>query len=125
MLTNPGWIIWMKVYSASFVGLMCTLTVNSVVCTMWVCGFEALPKTAYFHNLLIFKGNNGAPDRIRTCDLCLRRAALYPAELRVPNGCDLTLIGSRLAYPNPVQTYRLRSYLCRLFLRRGLLTPVR
>jgi hypothetical protein len=26
---------------------------------------------------------NGAPDRIRTCDLCLRRAALYPAELRV------------------------------------------
>jgi hypothetical protein len=25
----------------------------------------------------------GAPDRIRTCDLCLRRAALYPAELRV------------------------------------------
>ena len=27
---------------------------------------------------------SGAPDRIRTCDLCLRRAALYPAELRVP-----------------------------------------
>ncbi len=26
----------------------------------------------------------GAPDRIRTCDLCLRRAALYPAELRAP-----------------------------------------
>ena len=26
---------------------------------------------------------NGAPDTIRTCDLCLRRAALYPAELRV------------------------------------------
>src|SRR5258708_9865632 len=25
----------------------------------------------------------GAPDKIRTCDLCLRRAALYPAELRV------------------------------------------
>src|SRR6185312_11177374 len=24
----------------------------------------------------------GAPDRIRTYDLCLRRAALYPAELR-------------------------------------------
>jgi hypothetical protein len=28
----------------------------------------------------------GAPDRIRTCDLCLRRAALYPAELRAPTG---------------------------------------
>ena len=26
---------------------------------------------------------NGAPDRIRTCDPCLRRAVLYPAELRV------------------------------------------
>jgi hypothetical protein len=25
----------------------------------------------------------GAPGRIRICDLCLRRAALYPAELRV------------------------------------------
>ena len=28
-------------------------------------------------------GENGAPDRIRTCGLCLRRATLYPAELRV------------------------------------------
>ena len=26
---------------------------------------------------------DGAPDTIRTCDLCLRRATLYPAELRV------------------------------------------
>ena len=26
---------------------------------------------------------NGAPERIRTSGLCLRRAALYPAELRV------------------------------------------
>ena len=26
---------------------------------------------------------SGAPDRIRTYDLCLRRATLYPAELRV------------------------------------------
>ena len=25
---------------------------------------------------------SGSPDKIRTCDLCLRRAALYPAELR-------------------------------------------
>lgn len=28
----------------------------------------------------------GAPDTIRTCDLCLRRATLYPAELRVLRG---------------------------------------
>src|SRR5689334_12824665 len=30
-----------------------------------------------------FESRPGAPDRIRTYDLCLRRAALYPAELRV------------------------------------------
>lgn len=34
--------------------------------------------------MLILLEKFGAPDRIRTCDLCLRRAALYPAELRVP-----------------------------------------
>ncbi len=28
---------------------------------------------------------SGAPERIRTSDLCLRRAALYPAELRAQN----------------------------------------
>jgi hypothetical protein len=28
-------------------------------------------------------GEGGAPDTIRTCDLHLRRATLYPAELRV------------------------------------------
>ena len=27
-------------------------------------------------------GETGAPERIRTSDLCLRRAALYPAGLR-------------------------------------------
>src|SRR3984893_9800767 len=30
----------------------------------------------------------GAPDTIRTCDLCLRRATLYPAELRAPGALD-------------------------------------
>src|SRR4030088_2080184 len=29
---------------------------------------------------------NGAPEGIRTPDLCLRRAALYPAELRARGG---------------------------------------
>jgi hypothetical protein len=37
---------------------------------------------------------SGAPDTIRTCDLCLRRATLYPAELRVLRGSF-----SRLAWP--------------------------
>ena len=31
----------------------------------------------------------GGPERIRTFDLCLRRAALYPAELRVRNSDQL------------------------------------
>src|SRR5579863_5301205 len=30
----------------------------------------------------------GAPEGIRTPDLCLRRAALYPAELRARNAFD-------------------------------------
>src|SRR3990167_2207865 len=41
---------------------------------------------------------NGAPDRIRTCDLCLRRAALYPAELRVLDAIGGNR-GGRLAKP--------------------------
>ncbi len=43
---------------------------------------------------MITCGENGAPDRIRTCDLCLRRAALYPAELRVH---PATPLGGRAA----------------------------
>jgi hypothetical protein len=33
---------------------------------------------------------NGAPDRIRTCGLCLRRATLYPAELRAQSPARTT-----------------------------------
>jgi hypothetical protein len=36
---------------------------------------------------------DGAPDTIRTCDLCLRRATLYPAELRVRCGSFSRLAG--------------------------------
>lgn len=35
---------------------------------------------------MVLQYKNGAPGRIRICDLCLRRAALYPAELRVLPG---------------------------------------
>ena len=35
----------------------------------------------------------GAPDRIRTCDLCLRRATLYPAELRAPRAIQYPIVG--------------------------------
>src|SRR5665647_100802 len=31
-----------------------------------------------------WKRETGAPETIRTSDLCLRRATLYPAELRAP-----------------------------------------
>ena len=38
--------------------------------------------TEHFPYMKTGSGKRGAPNRIRTCDLCLRRAALYPAELR-------------------------------------------
>jgi hypothetical protein len=50
--------------------------------------------------------SNGAPERIRTSDLCLRRAALYPAELRaraaliaeaVASGNGALLLGRQVA----------------------------
>jgi hypothetical protein len=40
----------------------------------------------------------GAPDTIRTCDLCLRRAALYPAELRVLNFLPRNLLINTMLY---------------------------
>src|SRR5690554_3545890 len=43
------------------------------------CGAQAKKRTCAFTQVL---GIHGAPERIRTSDLCLRRAALYPAELR-------------------------------------------
>src|ERR1700727_316643 len=36
--------------------------------------------------IILWNEVTGAPDTIRTCDLCLRRATLYPAELRVHRG---------------------------------------
>ncbi len=46
--------------------------------------FESGPQTPHYakrdHECPFLR--NGAPERIRTSDLCLRRAALYPAELR-------------------------------------------
>ncbi len=78
------------VYSALFLVLICTRMVTILVCEICACVWAPLPKTAHFHNLMIIKENNGAPDRIRTCDLCLGRAALYPAELRFPHGTPPT-----------------------------------
>jgi hypothetical protein len=53
------------------------------LCDAWFCG-DSLPvrvgkSAARGVNSV---SRNGAPDTIRTCDLCLRRMALYPAELR-------------------------------------------
>ena len=45
---------------------------------MWQISVRMVERPGHPH------GKGGAPDRIRTCGLCLRRAALYPAELRVP-----------------------------------------
>ena len=42
---------------------------------------------------------SGAPDKIRTCDLCLRRAALYPAELRARDLSAVSAEPRRVARP--------------------------
>src|SRR4029453_14125813 len=47
---------------------------------------SAIPAYASFR---LLAAAFGAPDRIRTCDLCLRRATLYPTELRVPRRPNL------------------------------------
>jgi hypothetical protein len=51
----------------------------------------------YYADILRMMGlkmrESGAPDTIRTCDLCLRRATLYPAELRVRCGSFSRLAG--------------------------------
>ena len=39
--------------------------------------------TAWRHPIISNPQSNGAPEEIRTPDLCLRRALLYPAELLV------------------------------------------
>ena len=52
---------------------------------------------------------SGAPDTIRTCDLCLRRATLYPAELRARMGshlADWADVGNGLAGSSSVATTR-------------------
>ncbi len=58
-------------------------------------------------NTLLRRRMDGAPGRIRTCDLCLRRAALYPAELRVhgvsangARGCVLHSLINRRRQPD-------------------------
>jgi hypothetical protein len=42
------------------------------------------------HRFVLERPKNGAPDRIRTCGLCLRRATLYPAELRAQSPARTT-----------------------------------
>ena len=50
---------------------------------------------------------NGAPGTIRTCGLYLRRVALYPAELRVPETRNysplITLVNDALTRLKPVR----------------------
>ena len=51
----------------------------------------------FSENIYIIQRVIGPPERIRTSDLCLRRAALYPAELRAVQ-CGLAChVTSRLA----------------------------
>jgi hypothetical protein len=67
---------------ARVVSLLSTRTSGECF-TRTVCG-----QTVCHGELISAQGLDGygAPDKIRTCDLCLRRAALYPAELRARCG---------------------------------------
>ena len=47
-------------------------------------------------------GGGGTPDRSRTCDLCLRRAALYPAELLVLGKGKASISGPRIMFNESV-----------------------
>ena len=47
---------------------------------------------------------NGPPERIRTSDLCLRRAALYPAELRAVYG-EQVAVSARIVYGFQMRLY--------------------
>src|SRR5215469_3766073 len=60
----------------------------------------------------------GGPDTIRTYDLCLRRAALYPAELRVRDATELA--------PSGAERKAIENYCARRSCRQGrCLAPTR
>ena len=53
-------------------------------------GFSPPPTVGPYRSLPgtgVRRQEGGAPDRIRTCDLWLRRPTLYPTELRAPGWC--------------------------------------
>ena len=53
-------------------------------------GFSPPPTVGPYRSLPgtgVRRQEDGAPDRIRTCDLWLRRPTLYPTELRAPGWC--------------------------------------
>src|SRR4051812_8822166 len=56
----------------------------------------------WWHADGIILRKTGAPDTIRTCDLCLRRATLYPAELRVRAGHLADWAGGGNASDRPI-----------------------
>lgn len=54
------------------------------------------------------EANSGAPGRIRTCDLRLRRATLYPAELRVHERGSTRQLGLNRPFGGVFQTVALQ-----------------
>src|SRR5579864_3432251 len=65
-------------------------------------GFSFAPVAASACDVRVSASNDGvgAPGEIRTHDLCLRRAALYPAELRV-RGARIGAGGFGVQAPSP------------------------
>ena len=60
----------------------------------------------------------GAPDRVRTCDLKLRKLALYPAELRAQK--PLQAASFNFQPSNSIQALRLGSAIHLISLAKGL-----
>ena len=95
MARPGGWI-------TAALGLQCPLRgvgaagassqIAGAICRTWEVQIKSLARTIYQNPARGRVLVNGPPERIRTSDLCLRRAALYPAELRAEREANDTVL---------------------------------
>ncbi len=71
------------------------------------------------------RGLSNTPDRIRTCDLRLRRATLYPAELRARAGSGTRTTRTARNKPSSVRRERREDHFSRTGIAAGLQQPTR
>ncbi len=70
------------------------------------------------------RGLSNTPDRIRTCDLRLRRATLYPAELRARAGSGTRTTRTARNKPSSVRRERREDHFSRTGIAAGLQQPL-